>query len=93
MRKFFVCITACIYAAGSFSQALTKADYKRAVGFIAQNLNNKKIYNINVVPAWAGDSTAMAFVTQSRDEKLFSKIEFNKMEVLRYLIMSGSRSC
>ena len=32
-------------------------------------------------PLWSGDSTGFAFITQSKDGKLFNKIDLEKMQV------------
>ena len=63
----------------STSQPITKSDYARAVSFLPQNLNGKKMFNINVQSAWAADSTGFLFVTQNKESKQFNKIDLKKM--------------
>lgn len=75
--SFLLVIPIAYYAA---SQSITKADYARAVSFLPQNLNGKKMFNINVQPAWAGDSTGVLFVTQNKEDKQFNKIDLKKMQ-------------
>ncbi len=81
MRKYSVFICLIFFASVAFAQGLTKKDYERAASFLTGNLNNKKVYNINVQPFWAGDSSGFAFITQNKNERLFNKIEFIKMQV------------
>ncbi|HEU4858685.1 MAG TPA: prolyl oligopeptidase family serine peptidase, partial [Chitinophagaceae bacterium] len=51
-----------------------------AVSFLPQNLNGKKMFNINVQSAWAADSTGFLFVTQGKEGKQFNKIDLKKMQ-------------
>ncbi len=67
------------------SQTLTKADYARAVSFLSQNLNGKKVFNMNVSPFWAGDSSGVAFITQNKDGRYFNKIDLRKMQIEPWL--------
>src|SRR4051812_20340513 len=55
------------------------ADYKRAVGFLWTNVNNKKVFNITATPRLLPDSTGFWYVEQSRDAKTFTKVLFSKV--------------
>jgi len=80
MKKVFSFIICILLAYTSISQSITKTDYARAISFLPQNLNNKKMFNINVQPAWSADSTGFLFVTQNKESKQFNKIDLGKMQ-------------
>jgi dipeptidyl-peptidase-4 len=80
MKKLLTIIIsfACTYS--SSSQTISKNDYARAVSFLPQNLNNKKVFNINMPVAWAGDSSNLAYIVQSKDGKQFNRIDLKSMQ-------------
>lgn len=55
----------------------TTEDYQRAVSYLWSNLINKKIFNLDIQPIWAQDSTGLGFITQDIDGKSFKKIVFD----------------
>ena len=79
MKKslFFLLCLLIIFKAGA--QELTKQDYARAVSFLSQNLVNTKVFNLNPQYSWFPDSTGFSFITQSKEGKIFNKLEFKKM--------------
>lgn len=81
MKKCFSFMSFIFIAYVSLAQGITKTDYTRAASFLFQNLNNKKVFNLNVQPLWSGDSTGFAFITQSKEGELFNKIDLKKMQV------------
>lgn len=81
MKQCFSFIAFIFIAGASMAQGITKNDYARAVSFLFQNLNNKKVFNLNVQPVWSRDSSGFAFITQSKEGKLFNKIDLKKMQV------------
>jgi len=57
-------------------------DYKRAAGFLyRQNLNNKKVFNPNVITFWSADSSGFSFITRDKKEILFNKLEYGNMGI------------
>ena len=80
MKKMisFIILIPLVYI--SISQTITKSDYARAVNFLPQNLNGKKMFNINVQSAWAADSSGLLFVTQNKEGKQFNKIDLQSMQ-------------
>lgn len=60
------------------SQQLTKADYDRAVSFQWPSLLNKKVFNAQVDPVWARDSSGFAYVLQSKEGKTYHRFFFSK---------------
>ena len=80
MKKIISFIILISFVYTSNSQSITKSDYARAVSFLPQNLNGKKMFNINVQSAWAADSTGLLFVTQNKEGKQFNKIDLDKMQ-------------
>jgi len=60
-----------------FSQGeITIDDYNRAVGFLYDNYNNKKVFNLYIQPNWFPDSTGVWFVRHLPDNKKYLKISF-----------------
>lgn len=57
-------------------EEITKEDYNRAVGFMYENYNNKKAFNLTVRPNWFADSTGLWFVSHSLNTKRYKKITF-----------------
>ncbi|MCG8326613.1 MAG: prolyl oligopeptidase family serine peptidase [Chitinophagales bacterium] len=61
----------------TFSQdAITIDDYNRAVGFLRENLNDKKVFNLNIRANWFPDSTGVWYIHRSIDDKKYLKITF-----------------
>ena len=80
MKKyvFFICLF--VFVKQAYCQQLTKQDYARAVSFIGSNLFNKKIFNSNPQFSWFADSSGLAFLTQTTNEKVFNKLDWKKMK-------------
>ena len=57
-------------------EQLTKDDYKRAVSFLWQNINNKKVFNLNVIPQWFPDSTGFWYMVRDENAKNYMKIDY-----------------
>ena len=51
-------------------------DYKRAVGFLRENINNKKVFNLYIQPNWFPDSSGIWYVSHSVDNNKYLKITF-----------------
>jgi len=83
MKHLFLFFSGIIILLESHAQQLTKEDYARAVSFLGSNLFNKKIFNVNTQYSWFEDSTGLSFLTQSKDEKVFNKLEWKKMKIER----------
>jgi dipeptidyl-peptidase-4 len=80
MKKFFLLIISFLSIYFSISQTISKSDYTRAASFLPQNLNNKKVFNINMPVAWAGDSSGLAYITQNKEGKQFMRIDHISMQ-------------
>ena len=79
MKKYFLWLGLNLMVFACYSQNITLKDYERAVSFLSQNLNGKKVFNTNVVPFWAADSSGVGFITQNKDGRQFNKIDLKKM--------------
>lgn len=53
---------------------ITIDDYNRAVGYLYENYNNKKVFNLNIRANWFPDSTGMWYINQSLDNKKYLKV-------------------
>ncbi len=51
-------------------------DYNRAVGFLRENLNNKKVFNLYIQPNWFPDSSGVWYINRSFENKKYLKITF-----------------
>ncbi|MFT6138360.1 MAG: dipeptidyl-peptidase-4 [Cyclobacteriaceae bacterium] len=67
-----------MFHAGSLSAQddITIDDYNRAVGFMYENRNNKKVFNVNIRPNWFPDSTGVWYVNHSPANKKYFKVSF-----------------
>lgn len=67
-----------IFHAGLLSaqNKITIDDYNRAVGFMYENRNNKKVFNVNIRPNWFPDSTGVWYINHSPENKKYLKISF-----------------
>jgi dipeptidyl-peptidase 4 len=61
-------------------QGPSREDYKRAVSYLWSNLNNKKVFNINIQPIWFKDSTGLGFITQDKNKKTFNRLLFKSQK-------------
>ncbi len=55
---------------------ITMNDYKRAVGYLYENYNNKKVFNLYIQPNWFPDSTGVWYINQLLDNKKYLKVTF-----------------
>lgn len=55
---------------------ITIDDYNNAVGFMYENFNNKKAFNLNIQPNWFPDSTGVWFIHHSPDDTKYLKVMF-----------------
>jgi dipeptidyl-peptidase 4 len=83
MKKYISMVCCLIILSRAGAQELSRQDYARAVSFLAQNLVNKKIFNLNPQFNWFPDSTGFSFVVQSKEGKFFNKFLFKKMDTER----------
>lgn len=66
----------------SFGQdKITMDDYNRAVGYMYDNYNNKKVFNLHIETNWFADSTGLWYTSHSVEGKRYLKITFDEMEV------------
>ena len=61
--------------------SLTIEDYNRAVQFQWSNLNNKRVFNLNVGVNWFSDKTGGWFITQNKEGKTFNKVDLKTTQV------------
>ena len=79
MKKYFYLFVICFFTEFVFAQQPTKKDYERAVSFLWPNLNNKKVFNLNIVANWFADSSGFSYSTQNKEGILFQKIDLKKI--------------
>ena len=59
---------------------LSLDNYNRAVDFMWENLNNKKVFNLHIRPNWFADSTGLWYVHHSPEKKEYFQITFPKLK-------------
>ncbi|AEE52766.1 S9 family peptidase [Haliscomenobacter hydrossis] len=74
LKKLLVLIVFFSMFTTAYAQPITKADYQRAVSFLWSNLSNKVVFNDNIQPIWAQDSSGVAFVQQHKSGKTYHKV-------------------
>ena len=80
--KNFILVFFVFFITKVFSQAtITIEDYNRAVSYLWQNLNDKRVFNLRVMPSWFSDSAGVWYTTQEKNYKFFNKIEFSAMTI------------
>ncbi|MBL7763003.1 MAG: hypothetical protein JNL23_06210 [Chitinophagaceae bacterium] len=78
MKKIITAAVSIILILNLSAQQVTKEDYKRAASFLWQNLNNKKIFNVNTQVNWLKDSSGGWFLLYNKEGKTFIKIDPKK---------------
>jgi len=56
--------------------SISLVDYERAVGFMSDNLTNKKVFNLHIQANWFPDSTGVWYVDQSPESKKYLQVTF-----------------
>ena len=57
-------------------EEITKDDYNSAFGYMYENYNNKKVFNLYVQPNWFPDSTGVWYINHALNNKKYKKITF-----------------
>ena len=70
----FLVLAIFIRATLSGQEKISLERYDRAIGFLWDNVNNKKAFNLHIQPNWFPDSTGMWYEWHSEKEKQFHKI-------------------
>lgn len=81
MKKWLLFVAVMLHFSTSNAQQLTRQDYARAVGFLWPNLNNKKVFNLNVEANWFADSSGFWYATQHKTERIYNKFDFKTKQV------------
>lgn len=62
------------------AQSPTKEDYARAVGFLWENVNNKKAFNLATLPNWHADSTGLWYTNYVAGSKRYEHVLFKPFQ-------------
>jgi len=79
MKKLFTLLFA-LFSLQAVAQSVSKQDYQRAVSFMWDNLNNKKVFNLHVVPNWFADSTGFWYTHYSPEGKIYYQVTFKPLQ-------------
>ncbi|MBL7846133.1 MAG: prolyl oligopeptidase family serine peptidase [Cyclobacteriaceae bacterium] len=74
MKQLILLTILTVTVLGSKAQPISKDDYSRAVSFLWENVNNKKAYNLAIVPNWHADSTGFWFTHYVNGEKRYDNV-------------------
>ena len=58
---------------------ITRQDYHRALGFLSENIINKKVFNANVQAHWFPDTSGLWFIHHSVEGKKYLKINLSDL--------------
>ena len=64
----------------SSQNSIAIEDYNRAVSYMWDNVNNKKVFNLYIRPNWFSDSSGLWYLNQSVDNKQYRKIALPDLE-------------
>jgi dipeptidyl-peptidase-4 len=75
-----ICVLAMLWLIPQIAhtQNITKKDYSRAVNFLWENLNNKKVFNTHVATHWFEDDSGFWYLIHAPEKKTFMGMKFNK---------------
>jgi dipeptidyl-peptidase-4 len=80
MTKAILITVFALFVHCSVAQPIAKEDYSRAVGFMWDNVNNKKAFQLTVLPNWFADSTGFWYTHRAKTEKLYYKVVFKPLK-------------
>lgn len=75
MRFGIIVFTIYLLTLSASGQQVSPDDYKRAVSFLPGNLVGKKVFNANILPIWAEDSSGVAFISIDTTGMHYQSIE------------------
>ncbi|WP_460217730.1 S9 family peptidase [Psychroserpens sp. MEBiC05023] len=82
MKRFYALLIASVLSIGIITaQEITKEDYKRAVSFMYDNSNNKKVYNLHTTVHWFKDKSGLWFIDYSKKGKAYKTVSFSDFKV------------
>jgi dipeptidyl-peptidase 4 len=64
---------------GYGQNTITKDNYARAVSFLPENINNKKVFNAFVRPHWFPDSSGVWYIKHSAEQKQYMQLSLPEM--------------
>lgn len=79
MKKVITALFA-LLSLQAIGQPVSKQDYQRAVSFMWDNLNNKKVFNLHLVPNWFADSTGFWYTQYSPEGKTYYQVTFKPLQ-------------
>ncbi len=82
MKSALTFAVATLIAIGSVKsqKVVSQQDYERAVGFLWNNVNNKKAFNLFVRPNWFPDSSGIWYIVREFEKKSYRKVVFPRSE-------------
>ncbi|MBJ7881516.1 S9 family peptidase [Gelidibacter salicanalis] len=81
MKKLYYIVIVLFLTTQIQAQKLTQDDYKRAVSFMPDNLNNKTVFNLHTDVHWFKDNSGIWFVDYSKAGKSYKTVSFKNNKV------------
>lgn len=78
-RTIYLLLLLILLGGDLLAQQITLDDYKRAVGFMYDNYNNKTAYNLYTTANWFNDQEGLWYINHSEEGKLYMKVEFEDL--------------
>ncbi|WP_418604645.1 prolyl oligopeptidase family serine peptidase [Hwangdonia sp.] len=83
MKQISILLFALMLASAPFcAQEVTQEDYKRAVGFMYNNYNNKTAFNLHTNVHWFKDNSGVWFIDYGKDKKTYKTVNFKNYKVV-----------
>src|SRR5262245_35244461 len=80
MKKYLLPVLAGISTICFAQEKMSPDDYKRAVSFMWENINNKKAFQLNVAVEWFPDSTGYWYTMNAPAGKEYTKVTFKPLK-------------
>jgi len=80
LLKFLLAVVLFIPQQATSQDSITVDDYKRAIGFLGENLNNKRVFNLFIQANWFPDSTGVWYIDQSPESKKYLQVRLPGLE-------------
>ncbi|TXE09074.1 prolyl oligopeptidase family serine peptidase [Gelidibacter salicanalis] len=81
MNKVYYALLLLMLSTQLQAQKLTHEDYKRAVSFMPDNLNNKTVFNLHTDVQWFKDNSGIWFVEHGKTGKTYQSMAFKNYRV------------
>ena len=83
MKQISIVLVTFLLTTTSFqAQEVTQEDYNRAVSFMYNNFNNKKVFNLYTSVNWFKDDSGLWFIDYAKNQKTYKTVNFKNHRVV-----------